>query len=554
VSGPDAPSPARRHTAAIAVCLLAILAALSLRLFGASDLFQNTDQSRTMSFTADAVLNGEWLLPRDLLGDRTMKPPLVNWIGMPVFAMGLHSEAALKFPALLGGLATVVLVSIAGARLFARLDADGADRAIARFAAPLGVACGAAWLCSNSGLKHTYFLRPDIVMFAFLAGAFVCGIRANGPGMSGRPGPRGRWLLGLWLCAGLAALTKGPLALTVPLFLLVDAALRPRSEPPRPESAEDEPAASGDAGLWRRLASNGWWWGVPVMLAIPGLWIAAAWQVDPGHMRRGIFGAELGTRFDRTTVGFDPVDALGGLWRPFGFSIERFAPWSVLALIGVAAVLRASGRSLGRHAMRPAVSWTAAVLLINLVDAGRTPSALAPAYPAMAVLAVYGLARLVAGGAGQRARLAPVAAGALALVVGVATGAREAFFSRGAETRLGDRLAAFAREAERAAGDGVVVFIGTGHNPIPTLMGRHRLGDPARDEFLEADWVVMPLDDRFTPAVGSEPLVRQHAESGTARGRSPGLGLFERTAVPVSILDEYAGITEPDLVSEESGD
>lgn len=543
----------RGHTAAIAVCLLAIIAALSLRVFGASDLYQNSDQSRTMSFTADAVLNGEWLLPRDLMGDRTMKPPLVNWIGVPVFAAGAHGETALKFPALLAGLSTVVLVSLAGRRMFARLDSDDADRALARLALPLGVACGTAWLCSNSGLKHTYFLRPDIVMIAFLAGAFLCGVRANGAESLSNPGSRRRWLIGLWLCAGLAALAKGPLALAVPLFLIIDALLRPAQPLPAQPDAADADGTPQRAGIWRRLASNGWWWGVPLMLAIPAAWVAAAWQVDPEHMRRGIFGAELGERFDRTTVGFDPLTALAGFWRPFAFMVERFAPWSILAVIGLAAIARLVGHRVGRHAMRPAVSWTAAVLLINFADAGRTGSAIAPAYPAVAVLAVYGVARLAAGRTGQRARFAVMTAATLALIVGVATGSREAFFSRGAQTGLGDRLMEFARDAEWAAGRDAVVFVGTGHNPIPTLMGRHRLGDPTSDEFLSADWVVMPLDDRFTPAVASAELVRRHAESGTARGKSPGLGLFERAAVPVSILDEYRGIKEPDLISGDSG-
>ena len=535
------------------MCLLAIALALSLRVFGASDLYQNSDQSRTMSFTADAVLNGEWILPRDLMGDRTMKPPLVNWIGMPVFAAGLHREAALKFPALLGGVATVVLVSLAGGRMLSGLDADDADRAIARHALPLGLACGSAWLASNSGLKHAYFLRPDIVMVAFLAGAWLCGIGANEPGSIARPRTRRLWLAGLWLCAGFAALAKGPLAIAVPLFLIIDALLRSAGPVQHTGQPSDAGSVRSPRTMVRTLASNGWWWGVPTMLAVPGLWIAAAWQVDPEHMRHGIFGTELGSRFDRATVGIDPLTAIAGLWRPFGFAVERFAPWSVLALVGVIAIARLVRHRIGTHAMRPAISWTLAVLLINFADAGRAGSSIAPAYPALAVLAVYGLARLAAGNDGTRARRAPLIASVVVLAVGVGVGTREAFFSRGARTQLGDRLAVFAQKAERVAGDGAVVFVGTGHNPIPTLMGRHRLGDPVPDEFNGAAWVVMPLDDRFTPVVASEELVRQHAESGTARGTSPGLGLFARETVPASILDEYRGIKEPDLVSEESG-
>ena len=52
-----------------------------------------------------------------LVGVRTLKPPLVNWIGAPFFAAGWHSEFALKLPSLLAGLATIVLTMLVARRL-----------------------------------------------------------------------------------------------------------------------------------------------------------------------------------------------------------------------------------------------------------------------------------------------------------------------------------------------------------------------------------------------------------------------------------------------------
>ena len=52
----------------ITLSVLVFVIGAAGRIVGPSDLDQNADQSLTMSFTVDMVLNGNWMLPRDMRG------------------------------------------------------------------------------------------------------------------------------------------------------------------------------------------------------------------------------------------------------------------------------------------------------------------------------------------------------------------------------------------------------------------------------------------------------------------------------------------------------
>jgi 4-amino-4-deoxy-L-arabinose transferase-like glycosyltransferase len=84
---------------------ISLTAILLARVTGPSAL-QRFDQPKTVSYTADIVANGNWLLPRDILGRPATKPPLVNWLAAPVVAMGFWTEWAVKWPMLAGSLAS----------------------------------------------------------------------------------------------------------------------------------------------------------------------------------------------------------------------------------------------------------------------------------------------------------------------------------------------------------------------------------------------------------------------------------------------------------------
>src|SRR5437667_11035041 len=81
---------------------------LSSRVTAPSAL-QRFDQPRTVSYTADIVVNGRWLLPRDMFGHVATKPPLVNWMAVPVVGLGFLQEMAVTRLKAEGALLTTAL-------------------------------------------------------------------------------------------------------------------------------------------------------------------------------------------------------------------------------------------------------------------------------------------------------------------------------------------------------------------------------------------------------------------------------------------------------------
>ncbi|GJM19214.1 MAG: hypothetical protein DHS20C14_14270 [Phycisphaeraceae bacterium] len=485
----DDPGPGWRLLAAL--CLAVVALVLGTRILAPSDLNQNQDQSKTIAFTLDAAVNGNWALPRDGSGELTRKPPLVNWIGaVPVLA-GWHAEPALKLPSVLAGVGTVVAAAVGGLVLFRRLGdhgSDAGDAALARHAPACALAAGAVWIACPSSIKHVYFMRPDMLFTLWLTiGWASATVLVTGP----TPKRPRTTAVVMWTAAGLAALTKGPMALLIPAYALLAGLLIAD----HPERAHWRARAS-------RTARVGWWWGVPLMLAMPGGWLLAAWRADPAHVEGVLLGQELGSR----VPGSGESGALAKIWYALhrgvpGLLFSRFAPWGVLTILAV--ITKPSRAWLG-HPTGPASLWVVMVLVVNVLTAGRSGSYLMPAYPAAGILAVYALARIIAGREGTRMRAAPAWVALAALLVAACVGGREAFFSRAARTGDGETLKAFARDAEALVGDDPVVFIRTGDLPLASLMGRAQAGEPDASSLAGAVWLVVAGDLGPIPAAVSK--------------------------------------------------
>lgn len=486
----------RSARAAAVLTLLTLCAVVLIRVLGPSDLNANQDQSKTIAFTLDAVLNGNWSLPRDGMGALTRKPPLVNWVGAPLVMLGWHAELALKMPALLSGLATFGATVAGGFILFRRLGRDGADpgdAALAQHALPAALAAGAVWLACPSSVKHIYFMRPDIMLTAWISIGWVAAVAL----VTG-PAPRRPRVLALivWTSAGLAALTKGPMAVLLPVFLLLAGIL-----------IADHPSRRSWSARMKRTARAGWWWGIPIMLALPGAWLYAAWLDNAEHVENTLLGQAVKGRL---------VDDAGGMSKKLdaltrgvpGNFFSRYLPWAIPAVI---ALLTKPSRAVLSHPTAPASVFVLLVLLVNVLTAGSAGSYLMPAYPAASCLAVYALARIIAGAKATRMRPAPAWIAAAALAVGLSIGAREAFFSRAARHGDGDAITAFARQADALVHDDPVAFLGVTDLPIAPLMGRHHAGDASPEDVADAAWLIAlethPAVAGRQPELVTQPLL-----------------------------------------------
>ena len=201
----------------------------------APSALQRFDQPRTVSYTADIVVNGRWLLPRDMFGHVATKPPLVNWMAVPVVALGFWQEWAVKWPMVAGTLLTTALTVTIARNLFRQIPE------IAIVADEAAFIAGAAWLVNPANMTMIYHCRPDPVLVLFLTAAWIFATAIVCE-------PNKINIGGFSIAIGLAALTKGPAAL-VPIIYLPLAAWIIRGQP----------------GIIRR---GHWWWAILVGIAI----------------------------------------------------------------------------------------------------------------------------------------------------------------------------------------------------------------------------------------------------------------------------------------------
>jgi len=422
-------SPATRLALAALFVLIVLVRAL-----GPSDFFSSPDQARTASLTADMLDNGRWVLPVDVAGEPSHKPVLTNWLSAAcVRAIG-PSEFAYKLVTVLACAATAVVLVLLGPRVLGVSARAGALGAI-------------IWLATPSTIKHVYFCRPDMLFTALL----TLGWLVTTGVLLGRAGRT--WTITAWVCFAAAMLTKGPLALLLPIYAVIGARLI--------------------GGSWRSCVRTGVIWGLPLGLAALGAWIWAAWRIDPGFVSGKLFGEEVG---GRASVG------LGGVLRvweiPLWF-VERFAPWSLAFIV----VLFAWRRVQGGRAHTPTILWVGLVALAVALIPSRGGSYLMPGYPAAALL----VATLA-----DRTRRGAV----LVLVIAGATTA--AVFAwrftsgPGVGHDLGHESRRFVARAADVIDPARTVFLGTGLSPVPALLGVNPPPVPARDAWDDATHIIAP--------------------------------------------------------------
>ncbi len=214
------------------------------RIAGPSDLWDQS-QPLTVSYTTDIIANGHWMLPIERGVMPATKPPLYNWLAVPVVAaFGFDCEVAHKAPSLAAMVLCVIVVLLVGRKL----DPDPRRGMIFGF---LAVMC---FVSNYMIFKLGYLARPDMVLTLWLVLGWVCAtsmlLKARSDGGMVRTVARRHWRLALmtWLCVGLAGLTKGPAAISLLFYMLIGARVL--------------------CGRWRWAGIFSWRWGLPLALFI----------------------------------------------------------------------------------------------------------------------------------------------------------------------------------------------------------------------------------------------------------------------------------------------
>jgi 4-amino-4-deoxy-L-arabinose transferase-like glycosyltransferase len=441
--------------------LVSLLVMLTARLAGPSAM-QRFDQPKTVAYTASMVLHHQWLLPDDMLGRLSTKPPLVNWLAAPWVAMGFWSEWAVKLPMLVASLCTLWMIMGMGRHLLGRCaeTAEWSDEG--------GLLAGLAWLTTPATMESLYHCRPDPVLVAFLVAAWALATLAL-DGSARHP----RWVVvGLWVAVGLAGLTKGPPALLPMLYVPL--------------------AARFLYGGWAAAHRTGWKWGVPLALVMVGGWLIPVALLHPDHFSHVLLGQELlsrvagvGSRFGDVEKGGGTLGLLTGLYLNPVWLVEKMLPWSLAALAALW-VLRPG--QWFRHPLGPAILWGLLVLAFFSLTASKTADYILPAYPSVAVLSAYFCVRMRG-----RWQLRPVVFGGIGLLLAVGLSVQVVRFSSAAREPYGENTKQFARAVASKVGDDPLVFVGTGYNTLQFFLGRHQSGAPSPEALAAAKWIILPI-------------------------------------------------------------
>jgi 4-amino-4-deoxy-L-arabinose transferase-like glycosyltransferase len=300
------------------------------------------DEARYAEVTREMLESGQMLVPFLYGGTYPHKPPLYFWAQAALRSMGASWTVAAVAPPLLAMLATLLLLP--------------------RFAALLGLGTRVGYLASAllastplaSGMALTG--RMDMLLVAFHTGALFLLARLLGLGGEAPPGRAVH--LAFWVCIALGALTKGPVALALPLLVAVSmwAMARP--------AVTLRPVLAGAGPL--------------VFLAI-----VLAWLVPAGLAGGPEYIADL---LIRQTV--DRVTASSFAHpEPIYFHLVTYPltglPWSPIVILAVVAALRRRERLAGQFL---AVGVVTLVALFSLVS-GKLVIYLLPMFPVAALLA-----------------------------------------------------------------------------------------------------------------------------------------------------------------------
>jgi 4-amino-4-deoxy-L-arabinose transferase-like glycosyltransferase len=425
---PAAPTATAAVPAFVALAtILALVAAVSWGLGGYPLL--DPDEGRNAEVAREMMAGGDFVLPR-LDGLPYLDKPVLffaaNALSQRLLGAG---EAAARLPALVFALATAALTAWFAGRLFGRRARWIAG--IAALAAPLPIAF-ARTVIFDSAL--TFFMVVALCAFYLAiearaaqrrappAGASLAGRRAEvadllpaavgarppqfsgGSGETLDPTEAGRrsatsarplhdevpaawlgWTALAWVAMGLGVLTKGPVALAVPLLAAVPFAAFRRSS----------------RAVWHPLG--------PALLALcVGPWVWAVSRRVPEFLHYALFTET----WQRVTT--PEMNREGPIWFFIPCLLAGALPWSVLALAGWRRswAPRGGGGRLLERLGPPRLYlalWIALPLVLFSLSHSKRPQYILPLMPAVAIMAakVWVDAALPAPGAPAFAGIVP---------------------------------------------------------------------------------------------------------------------------------------------------
>jgi 4-amino-4-deoxy-L-arabinose transferase-like glycosyltransferase len=382
-----------RHVLLVtALCLVTFFAGLGRSAIGDADEAFYAQSAREM------VDSGDWITPHYNYEYRFQKPVFFYWLVAAAYVVAGIGETAARFPSALAGLAIALMTWAVGRRWVGPST---------------GVVGGAIVATSFGYFTIAHASLPDLPLAAFITLATWALFEAGAPvpdaaGQAGAPGPtsvaaaggtastapddraRRRWVLLAGAAIGFGMLTKGPVALVLPVLVYLVARL---------VMADGLlPTRRGWFGLrWLDVALA-----AVVLLAVGLPWFLAMADVHGiAYLRRFFVGENLERFATERYNGRRP------LWFYAPIIIGGLAPWSSLMALWfppLGRVLRGV-RRLTELEWR-LILWAVVPVVFYTLSVGQQPRYILPVLPPLAVLVARTLvSRLAAAeAAGRRDR------------------------------------------------------------------------------------------------------------------------------------------------------
>lgn len=326
--------------------LFVVAVALSIHL-GSYPLF-DADEGRNGEVGREMAATNDYVMPR-LDGMPYLDKPIV-YFAAEAAAMEIlgPTETAARLPALLFTFATAAVAFWFGRRVLGR--DEGLIAAIAYLSMPLTLAFSRTVIFDSA---LSFFIVLAIVGFYFA-------VESSSPDA---PSPRG-WTILAWAAIAFGVLTKGPVAIALPLLVAIPYAIRRKA--------------------FRALWS---WWGLAAFILVIAPWVWAISIAVPDFLKY-VLVTETVQR-----LATKALKRTGTPWYFVPYMLGGALPWSVVALFAwrrprVAPEERSTTGRLPQPMLFVAL-WIVVPFIFFSISQSKRPQYILPLMPAVALAVAY---------------------------------------------------------------------------------------------------------------------------------------------------------------------
>lgn len=284
-----------RSSKDILALLVVFLIIAIIRILGPTDIYQG-DQPKQADYVMDIVVNHNFWLQHHEAHIVASKPPLYNWLAAPLLTLYPHPiDFLLKLPSLFAGFFALLFLYKSVKLLSDETTAFWATIFL---------------LTTGIFAKQMYFARTDMLLMLWIIGQVYCML------LIAEKKSNQYTLFSLWLMGGLGIITKGPIAVLFPHFIVSSWAL----------------CECNWKNLYRQL---GFRWGWILLLAPTIIWLTGVYWTEGFTGLEQIYRRMIITEtLNRLNPSSEPAETRHFLYYTWHY-LARTLPWSIPGIIAL---------------------------------------------------------------------------------------------------------------------------------------------------------------------------------------------------------------------------